>query len=197
MVANHIKKKSAIIIVLMFISCSNYFINSKGAIRPKKARFSLSIIKEQDHIDEIDTMTLYELIYRWNGKKDFDLSTNSSLFRIDNYRNYDGSKLNSKEYLRFYDSGRTSFFNISKETTITRNTLNPENGNIGVYTIHDGNILIERFVGIGHDGMYLKSRAKLIGDSLYIIEKTLNNYIHKIYVPKKISKESFDWEARW
>ncbi|AXP82323.1 hypothetical protein CJ739_3261 [Mariniflexile rhizosphaerae] len=187
------------IIVLSVISCLNFYRNSDGALRPNKINFKLDKNQSLSKPCFIDTLSVYELYSTWLGDYDLNSKRKDDYVIMNEYRYYDGTLANFKIFLRFYNNGNLSFFHIENESGLNKESFNPAKGILGVYSCIDNKILIEEFSFRGHQGSYLKSKARVKGDTIHLVRELSGYYTgkHNIFIKKEVPNEYLDWKSDW
>ncbi|WP_323028416.1 hypothetical protein [Gelidibacter japonicus] len=188
-----------LIITLSISSCLNFYRNSEGALRPKKVEFKLDKNQDSSKTCTVDALSVYELHSTWLGDYDFNSTRKDDYNLMEEYRHYDGSLANFKTFLRFYKNGNLSFFQVDNESELNKEAFNPSKGIIGVYSCNYNGILIEEFSFRGHQGEYLNSKARVNGDTIYLINELSGYYTgkHNIFIKREVPLIFLDWKSDW
>lgn len=194
-----IKIIATLIITLSLFSCLNFYRNSKGGLRPKEVRFNLTKNQSLSKIYQIDTLNVYELYSTWMGDYDFNSKRKEDYTIISEYRYYDGTKANLRMFLRFYSNGNLSYFHVENEVELNKEMFNPAKGSIGVYAFDENDILLEMFHVPNYQGAYTKSKARIVDDTLHLINKRSGQYTgkHNIFVKREVPSTYLDWKSDW
>lgn len=164
------------IIVLLFQNCCyKGFRNEYGM--PRK-NIKIDNVVDQDIYSKIDTLCLYEYLYRYEDPYPK---------RLDLAKDYNG-----KQYIRFYGNGKYSLFGFEKSTTnlpdgeyqFTRDDFNPKKSIMGYY-YSKNNRLFSKIFGTNQCQAYIfKSEFLIKKDTIIEINNNASSYYY-IYIKRK------------
>ncbi len=186
-------KINVILLVAIVAVCSCSFLssgynNEHGQFVPKHPHFRLKDKKQHRIPDDLDTINIYKLNYRFS----FGIETYPS----DAYDDESGM-LKYAFCLKFYGKGRCMFFGVDPYQ-IMENDLNPNNSYCSkeyFYSKDGQTFYIESYFNNQGYGHYMISKYKInkTGDTIIKIGKNSKDIYVREILPKHWKKYPVDW----